>query len=133
MNFHVLKEVYEIDKSLHHEGYRSWYSFIQNSMHKLNVRENTYSKLYDRLQFYLLFGFPKSLTKELTKNRISVRDLLIERGRYFRLKIPREQRICVQCNLVEDEEHFFLRVFCSKYILFNKLHLNIPVLRHNTN
>ena len=34
-----LKEIYEVDKSLHHEGYRGGYSFIQNSMHTLNVSE----------------------------------------------------------------------------------------------
>ena len=99
---------------------------------------HTYSKIYDSfcLQPYLSFGLPKSLSKELTKNRISAHDLLIERGRYFRTRIPREQRICVQCNQVEDEEHFFL--FCRKYTnlrikLFNKLNLKIPVLKPNTN
>ena len=71
------------------------------------------------------------------KIRISAHDLLIEHGRYhFRSRIPREQRICVQCNQVEDEEYFFL--FCRKYTnlritFFNKLHLKIPVLKPNTN
>ena len=45
--------------------------------------------------------------KNLQKNRINAHDLLIESGRYFRPRIPREQRICVQCNQVEDEEHFY--------------------------
>ena len=39
---HFLKEVYEVDKSLHHEGYRCWYSFIPNSMHNLNVSETNF-------------------------------------------------------------------------------------------
>ena len=56
---------------------------------------------------------------------------------YFRPWIPRKQRIYVQCNQVEDEEHFF-PVFVDKYInlritLFNKLHLKIPFLKPNTN
>ena len=64
--------------------------------------------------------------------KINGHDLLIERGRYFRPRIPREQRICVQCGQVEDEEHFFL--LCIKYTnlritLFNKLNLKIPVLK----
>ena len=69
---------------------------------------HTYSKINDSfcLQSYSSFGLPKSLTKELTKIRISANDLLIERGRYFRPRIPREQRICVQCNQIENEEHF---------------------------
>ena len=36
---HFLKEVCEVDKSLHHEDYKSWYYFIQYSMHNLNVSE----------------------------------------------------------------------------------------------
>ena len=33
-------------------------------------------------------------------------NLAIEKGRY--LKVPREQRLCVSCNVVEDEAHFLL-------------------------
>ncbi len=60
----------------------------------------------------LSFGIKKSIPR-ITKLRISAHDLLIERGRYFRPKIPREQRLCTTCNKVEDEEHFLL--FCTKY------------------
>ena len=85
---------------------------------KREINDNklhTYSKIYDSfcLQSYLSFGFPIWLAIELTKIRISAHDLSTERGRYFRPRIPREQRICVQCSQVEDEEHFFL--FCRKY------------------
>ena len=85
-------------------------SDIQN-LFKRQINDNklhSYSKIYDSfcLQSYLSFGLPKSLTKELTKIRISAHDLLIDHGRYFRPRIPREQRICVQCNQVEDEYHF---------------------------
>ena len=49
-------------------------------------------------------------------------------------RIPREQRICVQCNQVEDGEQFF---FCRKYTnlritSFNQLHLKISVLKRRT-
>ena len=99
---------------------------------------HTYSKIFASfcLQSCLSFGLRKSLTKELTKIKINAHDLLIERGRYFRPRIPREQRICVQCSQMEDEEHIFL--FCRNYTnlritLFNKLNLKIPVLKLNTN
>ena len=45
---HFLKEAYEYDKSLHHEGNKSWYSSIQNSMHKLNVSETNMIYSTDR-------------------------------------------------------------------------------------
>ena len=37
--------------------------------------------------------------------------LNIERGRYSRPKVPREERICKFCNEVESESHFIL--FCK--------------------
>ena len=68
---------------------------------------------------------------------ISAHDLLIERGRYFRQRIPREQRICVQCNQVEDKEHFSYFVenihICELHCLIIKLNLKIPVPKTNTN
>ena len=49
---HFLKEVYEVNKSLHHEGYRGWYSIIQNSMHNLNVSE---TNLDCRWMYHIIF------------------------------------------------------------------------------
>ena len=43
-----LKEAYEVDKSLYREGYKSWHSSIQNSMHKLNVSETNMIYSTDR-------------------------------------------------------------------------------------
>ena len=73
----------------------------------------TFSNIYSNfsLQDYLSFGLPKDKTRELAKLRISAHDLLIERGRYFRPRIPRESRLCTSCNEIEDEEHFML--YCS--------------------
>ena len=126
----LLKEVFELDKSLFHDGQKSWYSFVYNSLQKLSITEssvqtcdvsemisskylsvinkelillrhrvqdnklNTFSKLYSQfsLQTYLSFGLSKVTTKELSKLRISAHDLLIERGRYFRPRVPREKR-----------------------------------------
>ena len=42
--------------------------------------------------------------RNITKLRISDHSLLIEKGRH--LKIPREQRLCTKCKIIEDEEHF---------------------------
>ena len=49
----------------------------------------------------------------MNRFRISSHDLLIDRGRYFRPKIPRKERKCDICQIVEDEEHFML--FCIKF------------------
>ena len=49
-----------------------------------------------------------SFRKELTKLRIRNHILLIEKGRYYTPKIPREERFCPVCstNSVESESHF---------------------------
>ena len=145
----LLKEVFELDKNLFQNGYKSWYSCIHNFMLKFSVSESeaqtctmsdiistkykcdlntelsslrrqiqdnklyTFSHIYSNfsLQDYLSFGLPKDKTRELAKLRISAHDLLIERGRYFRPRIPRESRLCTSCNEIEDEEHFML--YCS--------------------
>ena len=140
----ILKEAFEVDKVLYHDGIRSCYSFYQKIMSDLNIKDldnidvtqiirnksvvevsellssineayklNTYSKIYKNFtcQTYLSFGLSKTVTKELSKLRISAHDLMIERGRYFRPVIPRNQRVCLNCEQVEDEIHFML--FCS--------------------
>lgn len=97
----------------------------------------TFSKIYNHFtcQTYLSFGLSKALTKELSKLRISVHDLMTEKGRYFRPVIPRNQRLCSSCEQVEDEIHFVL--FCNKFrdlrtLLFERLNIHIHDLRPNT-
>ena len=63
------------------------------------------------LQDYLSLKLPVNINRELTKIRISSHPLLIEKGRYFRPKIKRENRLCSQCNQIEDEQHF--RIHCT--------------------
>ena len=54
----------------------------------------------------------------ISKFRISNHSLLIEKGRY--LKIPRENRVCYKCNVVEDELHFLL--YCTINIDIRKIY-----------
>ena len=43
--------------------------------------------------------------KVITRWRLSSHKLRIETGRYARPYIDRERRVCILCNIVEDEEH----------------------------
>ena len=99
-NIHY-KFVVEVSKQL----------YLINEANKLY----TYSKIYKNFtcQTNLSFGLSKTVTKELSKLRISAHDLMIEKGRYFRPVIPINQRVCLNCEQVEDEMHFTL--FCSKF------------------
>jgi hypothetical protein len=51
--------------------------------------------------------------------KVSSHPLLIEKGRYFRPKIKRENRLCSQCNQIEDEQHFLIH--CTKFANVRKL------------
>ena len=54
----------------------------------------------------------------ITKFRISNHSLLIEKGRFS--NIPRENRLCSKCNVVEDEMHFLLH--CTRNIEIRKIY-----------
>ena len=109
---------------------------LSNRLDHLSRQENDnklffFAKIYKefKLQEYLSFKLPVSITKELTKLRVSAHSLLIEKGRYFRPKLEYKNRLCIQCNNVEDEEHFLL--FCNKFSnlrlqLFQNLNMEKP-------
>ena len=56
--------------------------------------------------------------QSLTKLRISAHTLEIERGRYKRPIIPRENRLCNVCNIVDNEVHFLLH--CKIHVEIRK-------------
>ena len=55
----------------------------------------------------------KSIKSKITQLRISAHCLNIERDRYNKPKIPREERFCKFCTEVETEERFLIS--CHKY------------------
>lgn len=86
--------------------------YLKLSNNKIaSLTDNNKNYLYKYLKneteenlFYL--SHPnKEKRKLITKFRISDHDLLIETGRYK--NIPREQRCCTVCNILDDESHFF--------------------------
>ena len=60
--------------------------------------------LFYEMDYYLSHP-DRNVRLILTKFRLSDHKLLIAIGRY--LKIPRDQRLCAICNVLEDEFHFF--------------------------
>jgi hypothetical protein len=77
-----------------------------------NLDENSKLFLYNKrkneikLEDYLSTLDNFNSRKILTKFRISDHKLEKEIGRYK--KVPREQRICKACKVLDDEKHFFL-------------------------
>jgi hypothetical protein len=115
------------------------YNVILNKLQHLSTQEHDnklffFANIYPKdfiLQDFLSLKLPVNITRELSKLRLSSHSLLIEKGRYFRLKIKRENRLCSQCNQIEDEQHFLIH--CTKFanvrkLLLKKLNINLQDL-----
>lgn len=99
-NKHKLKHV--IINKLQHEYIRFWKNHVKSGCSKLKFYD-TIVKEY-QLEPYLLSTNNRKHRQAMSKLRISAHDLDVERGRYR--NVPREQRLCKICNVVEDEIHF---------------------------
>ena len=55
----------------------------------------------------------KHLLRAMSRLRTSYHPLKIKTGRHCKPPLPRENRLCSVCNVIEDEEHFL--VSCKKY------------------
>ena len=82
---------------------------FNNGMDKLRT-----CKLFKKtfgLEEYLEFGLDRKYRQCLSSFRISAHKLQTERGRYLGKNV--EERKCTDCNVIEDEIHFFCD--CHKY------------------
>ncbi len=154
----LLKESFELSKSLDSQGTYSWYTYVKDISsnyeiedeitscktakdvkhlkHALkdHIRENFKKIFQDKIDSYdenSKFLLYKKLNPTLegefylsdsnffirnvfTKMRICDHNLEIERGRYY--KIPRQDRLCKTCNVLEDEIHFIIKCKINEYI-----------------
>ncbi len=75
-------------------------------------------------EYYL--NYPEmQIRKLISKFRISDHSLAIETGRYK--NIPRNERICTTCNVLDDEHHFFYHCRINNKLrpdFFNNFQIN---------
>ena len=105
---------------------REWHSELENL--EKNPILNLYGKIKDnfKMELYLTTPIKPKYRNAISKIRTSSHTLAIERGRYTTPKTPRNERLCVQCGVLEDEIHFLIS--CNLYekeraILFRKITL----------
>ena len=94
----VKKETHNFYKILTHNKIES-----QTESNKIFLYKNI-KLTQNQMEYYLTYP-NKKVRQNITKFRISDHSLLIETGRYFR--IPRDQRLCETCKIIDDEPHFF--------------------------
>ena len=70
-------------------------------------------KTIPKMEIYLEYFKDMKHIKTLSKFRLSDHKLMIEEGRRARPQINRENRICLECNTIEDEIHFLID--CDEY------------------
>jgi len=97
-------------------------NFMDNCMIQINdsvmnpkLRTYRIFKQEFKLESYIKSPIQINQTLALLRFRISAHNLAIETGRYTKPKTPADQRICLYCNINdnETEEHFLLT--CTYY------------------
>ena len=83
----------------------------------------------------LVFG-TECYLKSISNFKASTHDLKIERGRYVRPKLNVDERLCLSCNVVENEEYFV--TVCKdneveRALFTNKLEKRDPSFANLTN
>ena len=107
-------EIITYYSSLHNHNY---IDDINSREAKLNASNSSLSKYYMDMLFlnksciYNSFLNDELRRVMITRWRLSNHDLLIETGRYS--GIPRNERLCDNCDILEDEKHVVF--VCSRY------------------
>ena len=114
------KEISKFSENIKKKFKNNYEKVFFGKLQSLTIENKLY--LYSKLKTnYTINNFIMNSNFEnrklICKMRISDHFLEIERGRYKKInnkRIPRDERICKNCNLqkVEDEYHFFFE--CSK-------------------
>ena len=101
-----------------------------------NIIENPILRTYNSFkqnfgqETYLSSVKESNYRTAIARLRCSSHTLAIERGRYTRPKTPVEQRICYECNVLEDELHFVTNCKINEVERFD---LDLKVRRFNPN
>ena len=106
----IQKTPNELKKHIRVFAKKEWESSFQQSTKCDSYR---LFKAVPKMEIYLKHFKDMKYIKTLSKFRLSDHKLMIEEGRRARPQIKREDRICLECNSLEDEVHFLID--CDKY------------------
>ena len=85
----------------------SWMTDLRNGWEYSSIlRIYSLYKIYVGTECYLKHISKPKFRIALSKLRASSHDLDVERGRYVRPKLDINERLCISCHVIEDEEHF---------------------------
>ena len=102
----------------------SWVNDLRNGHESSILRTYSLYKTNFGIKNYLNYISKPKFRIALSKLRASSHDLEIERGRYIRPKLNLNERLCMSCHVIEDEEHFVtvcINNLDMRETLFNKI------------
>ena len=93
-------------KTVKEQYISTWYSELFNIMKNPILRTYNIFKHQFGQEKYLSVVKELKYRRAIAKVRCSSHSLAIETGRYTRPKTPLDGRLCIKCNVIEDEIHF---------------------------
>lgn len=108
-----------IKKFIEVDFVKFWNEEISNANHSRYLFYNKI-KYNFKLENYLVLVDDPAFRTCISKLRTSTHSLLIEKGRH--LNIDRKDRLCPECRVIEDEEHFLFE--CSKFKSLRQKYIN---------
>ena len=98
---------------------KQWYEVLNRNPNERNKQGNKL-RIYNKFKYvfecekYLHYVKDRAVRAYMCKLRISVHDLMVEKGRYLTPKLEYDKRFCRRCpTIVENEFHFLFD--CKRY------------------
>ena len=114
----------------------SWVNDLRNGHEPSILITYSLYKTNFGIEIYLKYISKPKFRIALPKLRASSHDLEIERGRYVRPKLNLNERMCMSCHVIEDEEHFVtgcINNLDMRDSLFNKIATKEPSFANLSN
>ena len=94
-----------------------------------HIRDSSSLILYKCIKSSLCFEeylniLPISLRSHLCRLRTSAHSLRIQTGRFSNNRTPRNERVCLLCNMNEVEDEFYFMFICPKYSILRRKYID---------
>ena len=112
----------------------NWSEAIRDVSHHPKLRTYSRFKTSFNQEPYLDSVKELKYRNAIAKIRTSSHTLAIEKGRFTHPKTPVNQRLCMYCDSIEDEEHFLINCQLNqpdRAIMFNNIQSVYPCLMKN--
>ena len=118
-----------IKREIHNKFIQNWKQSIQDIENNPLLRTYVHIKSEFKIEPFLSMVKNSKYRTALARFRASSHTLEIERGRHTRPITPVENRICSECNLIENEVHFLTQcklLETERMLLYHQISQKFP-------